>query len=92
MNKAVYIATSEPNSGKSIVALGLMQLLLGTTPKVGYFRPIIDDLYPHKEDNHIKTVLSYFNLNFKHEDAYGLVRSDFIKKRNQNKDGEIIDI
>ncbi|MDO9275753.1 MAG: AAA family ATPase, partial [Lutibacter sp.] len=44
MKKAIYIATSEANSGKSIVTLGLMRMLLGKTPKVGYFRPIIDNV------------------------------------------------
>ena len=43
MSKAVYIATIEPESGKSIIALGLMRLLLGKTKKIGYFRPVIDD-------------------------------------------------
>jgi phosphate acetyltransferase len=36
MNKAIYIATSEHNSGKSII-LGLMSMLIGKTAKVGYF-------------------------------------------------------
>ena len=36
MNKAVYISTSEPNSGKSIVTLGLMKIILGNTAKAGY--------------------------------------------------------
>ena len=43
MNKAIYIATSEHNSGKSIITLGLMSMLIGKTAKVGYFRPIIED-------------------------------------------------
>jgi phosphate acetyltransferase len=43
MNKSVYIATSEHNSGKSIITLGLMSILIGKTAKVGYFRPIIED-------------------------------------------------
>jgi phosphate acetyltransferase len=38
MNKSVYIA-SEHNSGKSIITLGLMSILIGKTAKVGYFRP-----------------------------------------------------
>jgi phosphate acetyltransferase len=42
MNKSVYIATSEHNSGKSIITLGLMSILIGKTAKVGY-RPIIED-------------------------------------------------
>ena len=43
MSQGLYIATNESNSGKSIVVLGLMRAFLGKTPKVGYFRPIVDD-------------------------------------------------
>ncbi|HLV39819.1 phosphate acetyltransferase [Xanthomarina sp.] len=90
MNKAIYIATAEPNSGKSIVSLGLMQSLLGKAAKVGYFRPIIDDFNPGEIDNHINTVSTYFNLDIKFEDAYAFRRSEVIKMKNENKDGEII--
>jgi phosphate acetyltransferase len=90
MNKAIYIATTEPNSGKSIVSLGLMQSLLGKAAKVGYFRPIIDDFRPGEIDNHINTVSTYFNLDIKFEDAYAFRRSEVIRKTNENKDGEII--
>jgi len=90
MNKAIYIATTEPDSGKSIVSLGLMQSLLGKAAKVGYFRPIIDDFKPGEMDNHIKTVSTFFNLDIKFEDAYAFRRSEVIRKINENKDGEII--
>ena len=92
MNKGIYIATSEPNSGKSIVALGLMRMLLTKTAKVGYFRPIIDNNLEGQKDNHINTILSHFDLNIEHDEAYALTRSEFISKRNANKDGEILDI
>ncbi|HKJ06611.1 MAG TPA: phosphate acetyltransferase [Flavobacteriaceae bacterium] len=91
MNKAIYIATSEANSGKSIVSLGLMRTLLGKTAKVGYFRPIIDDVKKGKKDNHIKTVLKHFDLAIDPKDAFAFTRSEFIKMRNDDKDGEIID-
>jgi phosphate acetyltransferase len=90
MNKAIYIATTEPDSGKSIISLGLMQSLLGKAAKVGYFRPIIDDFKPGEIDNHINTVSTYFNLDINFEDAYAFKRSEVIKKTNENKDGEII--
>ncbi len=90
MNKAIYIATSEPNSGKSIVSLGLMSMLLARTPKVGYFRPIIDDLKDGEQDNHIKTVISHFKLKIEHDEAYACTRSDFIKKRNLGLEGEVL--
>ncbi len=90
MSKAIYIATSEPNSGKSIISLGLMQILLGKTAKVGYFRPIIDDFENNKIDNHIQTILSYFELDIKPEDAYAYTRSQVVQLKNENKDDEII--
>ncbi len=91
MNKAVYIATTQPKSGKSIVSLGLMQVLLGRAAKVGYFRPIIDDYVPGRMDNHIETVISYFNLDLEHDDAYAFTRSDVVKKLNKNKEDEVLD-
>ncbi|AIY13846.1 phosphate acetyltransferase [Cellulophaga baltica] len=90
MSKAIYIATTEPNSGKSIVSLGLMQILLGKTAKVGYFRPIVDDLKEGQIDNHIQTVLSHFEVNMKPEDAYAFTRSKVLQLKNQDKDDEII--
>jgi len=36
--------------------------------------------------------LSHFNLKIQHDEAYALTRSEFISKRNANKDGEILDI
>jgi len=90
MSKAIYIATTGPDSGKSIVSLGLMQLLLGKAAKVGYFRPVIDDYESGKIDNHINTIITYFDLKLKFEDAYAYTLSDIIRKKNEDKDDEII--
>jgi len=91
MNKGIYIATLEPNSGKSIVSLGLMRTLLGKTAKVGYFRPIIDDSKNTSKDNHISTVISFFDIDLAYENAYAFTSSEIIKKRNKGKSGEILD-
>ena len=90
MSKAIYIATTGPNSGKSIISLGLMQMLLGKAAKVGYFRPIIDDFLPGQMDNHIKTMITYFDLELEFEDAYAYTRSQIIQKKNKGKEDEII--
>ncbi|GFD96209.1 phosphate acetyltransferase [Alteromonas sp. KUL156] len=92
MNKAIYIAASDANSGKSMLSLGLMQLLLRKKPKVGYFRPIIDNPIGNKRDNHINTVLNYFNLKSEYEDCYAFTRSELIRKLNDDKEDEIINI
>ncbi|MFH7002724.1 phosphate acetyltransferase [Flavobacterium bizetiae] len=92
MSKAIYIATSDHNSGKSIITLGLMSILIGKTAKVGYFRPIIEDFEDGELDNHIETVLSYFNLDIKFEDAYAITKSKLIKKKNKGKIGDVLDL
>jgi phosphate acetyltransferase len=92
MNKAIYIATSEHNSGKSIITLGLMSMLIGKTAKVGYFRPIIEDFEDGKLDNHIETVINHFGLDITFEDAYAITKSKLIKKKNKGKIGEVLDL
>lgn len=92
MNKAIYIATSEESSGKSIITLGLMSMLIGRTAKVGYFRPIVEDFEDGKLDNHIETVINHFGLDIAYEDAYALTKSKLIKKKNKGKIGEVIDL
>ncbi len=91
MSKAVYITTSEPESGKSIITLGLMRMLLGKTSKVGYFRPIIDDDPDGKKDNHIETVLSHFDLKMDYEECYAVTGHEVIQKKTSGHEDEIID-
>jgi phosphate acetyltransferase len=92
MNKAIYIATSEGDSGKSIVTLGLMSMLIGKTAKVGYFRPIVEDFEDGNLDNHIETVINHFGLDISFQDAYAIKKSKLIKKKNKGKLGEVIDL
>ena len=41
MSRNLYIAATEPMSGKSLVALGLMELLSRKHARMGFFRPVI---------------------------------------------------
>ena len=91
MNKGIYIATLEPNSGKSLISLGLMRTLLGKVSKVAYFRPIIEDLPKDQKDNHIDTVLSYYDLPISYDDSFVFTRSEVIQMRNKGQSGEIMD-
>ncbi len=91
MSKGIYVATIEPNSGKSIVVLGLMRMLLGKIAKVGYFRPIIDDLETGEMDNHISTVLSHFEIDINYKKTYEFTRNQVLDLYNQGKSGEVID-
>ena len=92
MSRAIYIATGEAESGKSIITLGLMGILLGRTKKVGYFRPIIEVTDPSKKDNHIETVLSHFKLEMDYEDCYAMTGAEVIHKKTNGQEGDILDI
>lgn len=41
MQNTIYIATSEPNSGKTMVALGVMEIANHHVARIAYFRPVI---------------------------------------------------
>lgn len=91
MSKGVYVATIEPNSGKSVAVLGLMRMLLGKTAKVGYFRPIIEDLESGEMDNHINTVISHFELDINYKKTYAFTRNQVLDLYNAGRSGEVID-
>ncbi|WP_159017909.1 phosphate acetyltransferase [Algibacter sp. L3A6] len=91
MSKGIYVATIEPNSGKSVIVLGLMRMLLGKTAKVGYFRPIIEDLDEGEMDNHINTVVSHFEIDINYKNTFAFTRNEVLDLYNQGKSGKVID-
>ncbi|WP_298532936.1 phosphate acetyltransferase [uncultured Algibacter sp.] len=91
MSKGIYVATIEPNSGKSVVVLGLMRMLLGKTANVGYFRPIIEDTQVGEMDNHINTMVSYFEIDINYKKTYAFTRSEVLDLYNKGKSGDVID-
>ncbi|WP_372682996.1 phosphate acetyltransferase [Desulfosarcina sp.] len=60
MANSLYIASIEPQSGKSVVALGLMEMLSRRVGRIGYFRPIIPTA--QKRDNDIELILQRYHL------------------------------
>jgi phosphate acetyltransferase len=73
MSKNLYIATLEPRAGKSVVALGIMELLSRRLNKIGFFRPIIPDV---ARDNNIQLILSRYNLKIPYENMYAYKHGD----------------
>jgi len=67
MSKSLFIATLEPGGGKSVAALGIMELLSRRLQNIGFFRPIIPDV---KRDNNIQLILTRYNLRPAYEDMY----------------------
>jgi phosphate acetyltransferase len=91
MTKNVFIASAEPYSGKSLVALGLVNMLLGKAQKVAYFKPIINPNPKDQRDVHIDTVLSYFKLPIRYEDSYVYTGQEALKLLEKQNQDEMID-
>lgn len=91
MSKSLFIATAEPYSGKSIVALGLVDMLLGKAHKIGYFKPIINNEPADKKDGHIDTILQYFGLPIAYEDTYAYTRQQALRLIEAGNQGEFFD-
>src|ERR1044071_2339792 len=91
MTKTIFIATTEPYSGKSIVALGLVNMLLGKAQKIGYFKPIINPDPKEKKDAHIETVTDYFGLPLTYDDTYAFTRRQAMHQIDTGNQGELID-
>ncbi|MDF3078965.1 MAG: phosphate acetyltransferase [Sphingobacteriaceae bacterium] len=91
MTRTVFIASSEPYSGKSLVVLGLMNMLLGKAQKIGYFKPIINSNPTEKKDAHIQTVIEHFSLQTKYEDAYAYTRQEAMQYLESGRESEMIE-
>ncbi|MGK7883091.1 MAG: phosphate acetyltransferase [Crocosphaera sp.] len=91
MTNSIYLSTIEPRTGKSLIALGIIELILRKTTKVGFFRPIIQDPIDNKPDTHIDLILSYFKLPQTYDDAFGLYYSEVNHLMGEEKLDKILD-
>jgi len=66
----LYITAMEPASGKSIVALGLMQTLAGRARRAGFFRPIVPD--GAQPDPQLELIRRRFGLEATYEEMHAL--------------------
>ena len=74
MANSLYIAGIEPRSGKSVVALGVMELLSRRVRKIGYFRPVIPSL--DAPDNNIELIRYRYDLQGDYEEMYGCAHDE----------------
>ncbi len=73
MARNLYITAMEPQSGKSIVALGVGELLSGRVERLGFFRPIVAS--PDEPDPQIELMRSRYRLSASPAEMYGLTEA-----------------
>jgi phosphate acetyltransferase len=90
MSKAIYIATVESDSGKSLISLGLLRMMLTKSSKVGYFRPIINEFDSAGYDEHTKTAIDFFNLEIEYKDSFAYKQNEVVALLSEGKESEVI--
>ncbi len=91
MSKAIYIASSEPYSGKSVVSLGLMNMLVGKIKKIAYFKPVIRENEEESKDIYIQTMIDHFGLDIRYEDSFAFTYNELMMYRSEGNNAYIID-
>ncbi|WP_343329546.1 phosphate acetyltransferase [Polaribacter staleyi] len=90
MSKAIYIAAVESDSGKSLVSLGLLRMMLTKSSKVGYFRPIINEVENSAIDDHTNTAINFFNLDIEYDDCYAYKQNEVVELLSEGKADDVI--
>lgn len=90
MTNAIYLTTTEPFSGKSIFALGLVNLLASKTDKISYFKPIVT-VKKNERDRRLELIKKHFKLALPYEDMYAFTIEKAFKEINRNNEAGLID-
>ncbi|MCB0176841.1 MAG: phosphate acetyltransferase [Anaerolineae bacterium] len=91
MTKSIYIATVEPRCGKSLISLGITDLLLRKTKKVGIFRPIISNGSNGSRDKNIDLILTHFGLDIAYEDTFAFHSREANELLGQGRHDDVLD-
>jgi phosphate acetyltransferase len=91
MSNGLYITATEAGSGKSAIALGVMETLLRKLDCVGFFRPIIRRDPREEWDLDIELMSSQFNLDRPYERMYGITQAEADRLLSMGKKGEVLD-
>ncbi len=92
MANNLYITATEAKSGKSLISLGVMEMLLRKIEKVGFFRPIIaGDSNRRGKDADIDLISTYFNLNIPYEKMYGFTADEAGRLISLGKEEQLLE-
>ncbi len=91
MSKSLYITPTETRSGKSLIVLGIMQLLLRDIRMVGFFRPIINPPETSDKDFDIDLVLSHFYIGLRYEETYAYTMEEAKNMINAGRQAEMME-
>jgi len=88
----LYVTSTERKSGKSVISLGLTEMLIRNVDKVAFFRPLIYvDSNQKEKDNDINLISSYYNLDIPYDKMYGFSTEEANEMLSKGKYEELIE-
>jgi hypothetical protein len=88
MLKNLYVATNAPRSGKSLISLGIMEILSRRVERLGFFRPVIRQT--QAPDNDIELMRQRYQLQVPYESLYGMSMDEVRSLISQGKSQEVL--
>ncbi len=83
MGKNIFIAATEPNSGKSAISIGLIEAFESIVPKVGYIKPIGQRYHENSDrDSDAQLIKDIFQLENRLEDINPVSIEDIQKNKD----------
>ncbi|MBF0243499.1 MAG: phosphate acetyltransferase [Desulfamplus sp.] len=89
MANNIYITATGPRSGKTVITIGVMELLLRKMNRVGFFRPIVQE--SDDVDKDITLISTYFDLKFPINLMYGITAEEATELASHGRQGEVIE-
>lgn len=74
MARSIYITSAEGHSGKSTIALGVLDALMRVSPRVGVFRPLVRST--QERDVVLELLLAHDGVHLDYEDCIGVTYDD----------------
>jgi len=92
MSGGLFITSTEARSGKSLISLGMMEMLIRNINRIGFFRPFIDVDPEFKcPDNDIDLISSHFNLPAPYETMYAYPTAEAIDLMSSGRESDVIE-
>ncbi|MEN9681794.1 MAG: hypothetical protein RLZZ627_1687 [Pseudomonadota bacterium] len=78
MARSIFVSAVAPGTGKVVVSLGLVELGLRETSRVGFFRPVIVESSENAADEDIELIRECFGLNQSYAASYSWRMGDLL--------------
>lgn len=95
MANTLYVAGTEPRSGKSAIILGLMELLTRNIKKVAFFKPLIEVEHSMagkiRRDNTINLIKHHYHLGAEYHEMYAYTVTEASQLIALGKNAELQD-